>query len=167
VVAAVLAWAALACAACQSGLQESAPAEEPPPGAPGDLEPQRGRPADEVVNSGRTLDGVYELDGPAGRLAAARYVFTPEGAFSRILTLDGGPGPTSEVGSYLIDDEGRLVLYVERVNGGVLTTARREIVGLDGDPGDELTLEPEAGPEQEYAFTGPAPAPGPDRPSVE
>src|SRR5262249_55502001 len=95
----------------------SSPPEPPPPAeappGPVALEPQEPVDATEVENSGRTLSGVYSLAAPAPPDAAATWTFTADGTYARSRTLDRGRGERTDSGTYVLDTEGHLVLFVE------------------------------------------------------
>jgi hypothetical protein len=165
VLAGVLALCLLAAAhACHREEPERAP---PPTDASGDLEAQQALHGGELVNSGRTLSGVYDLAGPINNLTSARYVFTEQGAYSRTRAFDAAPAAVTESGSYLIDADGRLVIYIEQSEGVRQTSASREIYTLSGDASATLILGDEAGGTEIYLRSGEAPPTGADRPSVE
>ena len=157
--------ALLGLTACQR--EEGADPPRPAAGiAPGDLQLHEAREREEFHNSGRTLSGVYELIGPVGPLTSARYTFTEEGAFTRSLALAGG-ARREESGSYVIDSDGRLVLYVERTDGTLQPTAAREIFTLAADGAEGLALVDASGRRELYARSGEPPPLGAGRPTVQ
>jgi hypothetical protein len=148
----------MACA-CGRGEPENAPddgVESHPYTGP--LEPQE--PADrvEVRGSGRTLNGTYTLRAPAGGVAAATFVFTSGGAYARTMTVGGSP--RADGGTYLVDGDGRLFLFVERQGDARFTTAVRETLGMSGDPAASILVTPPGGDTLELVRTGDPPASG-------
>lgn len=134
-------------------VEQAEPAWDPASG----LEPQEGRASDEIVSSGRMLDGVFELVGEDDGLSAVRYVFTREGEFARTLSRPRGFG--EESGTYVVDARGRLVLYVERKGGELLFSAERELAGLE-ELAEGLALEREGREAVQYRRIGPVPEQG-------
>jgi hypothetical protein len=103
-------------------------------------------PASDLVRGdGRSLRGSFEADGEAQPGAASRYVFTDAGAFGRAWA----DGAERESGTYAIDGDGRLVLYVERRGDALFTAAEREIARLEVRD-DGLTIGREGGAAQRY-----------------
>lgn len=90
----------------------------PPAGEPGqtaDLEPQPARSGTEFAGTGEAFDGPFAL-------GDAALVMTADGEFTRT----GASGRT-DAGSYLVTEDGRLVLFVERIGESKLGTARPEV----------------------------------------
>lgn len=90
----------------------------PPAGEPGqtaDLEPQTARPGSEFVGTGEAFDGPFTL-------GDAAIVMTVQGEFTRTR-----PSGSTDAGSYLVTEDGRLVLFLERIGESRLTTARPEV----------------------------------------
>ena len=110
------------------------------------LEPSAPVDPFEFEPSGRSLSGVFVEESPR----AATWSFTADGEYTR----------GREAGSYTIDAEGRLVLFVEQVGDRQYTTAERVIYGLDGDPAaGAITVSAPDGRTVRLVRTGAAPAP--------
>ncbi len=84
-------------------------------------------------SSGRVLSGSYETE-PNGERAARRLNFTVEGEFQ---WTDGSGEPSS--GTYVIDVENRLILFVEAINEQRLSSAQLVVLQLT-DRGDSIEL---------------------------
>jgi hypothetical protein len=153
---------ALALSACGRG----EPADTTDDGAEshpytGPLEPQDPVDRVEARGTGRTMNGTYSLRVPVGNVSAATLVFTSDGAYSRALTVGGSP--RSDSGTYLIDGDGRLVLFVERRGDAQFTTAVRETYGMSGDAAGTILVTPPGGDTEELVRTGDPPAQGAPR----
>lgn len=116
---------ALAAVSCRSSEQTKGQPESPPTGGPALSEPGE--------NSGETLSGLFKVVAfndeyshqERPERAITRISFEPGGRF----TLQGfvkGNVQVEEEGSYLIDRDQRLNLYVEKINGDGLDAARNE-----------------------------------------
>ncbi len=99
-------------------------------------------------NSGETLSGVFKVTafkdeysrGERPERAITRISFEPDGRF----TLHGfvaGNVEVEEAGSYLIDREQRLNLYVEKINGDGLDAARNEQFKIIEKTGQRVRLK--------------------------
>jgi hypothetical protein len=125
-----------------------APRDEPGAAPAGEVLLDPSAPVDpfEFEPSGRSLSGVFVEESPR----AAKWTFTADGEYTR----------DREAGSYTIDAEGRLVLFVEQVGDRQYTTAERVIYGLDGDPAaGAITVSAPDGRTVRLVRTGAAPAP--------
>lgn len=103
--------------ACGGSAPETGPSNAGTGGEPGqtaDLEPQVSRGRD-YVGTGETWAGEFVMGN-------ATLTMTTEGDFTRVR-----PGGATDGGSYLVTEDGRLVLFVERVGDARLTTARPEV----------------------------------------
>lgn len=113
------------------------------------------------------LSGVYSLSAPSGQVLSATWVFTASGGFARTWTLAGGRGDRQDAGTYVIDADGRLVLYVEQRGPARLGTADRTILKFAGDPATALVVTLPDERVETLVRTGDEPARGKGGPEVE
>lgn len=111
----------------------------------------------EFRSSGRTISGVFAQKQPA---AGVTITFTADGDWTRVESSATGSRTTG--GSYLIDDAGHLVSYVERVGDGRLTTAEEHVIDIGGDLVSGFVLTARDGSVTSFERIGDAPpvAPG-------
>lgn len=112
----------------------------------------------EYHSSGRVISGVFALRKPPGDITMT---FTADGSWTRV---DGaGPSARTTGGSYLIDDQGHLVSYLERIGDARLSTADEAVFEISGDLASGFTLEDGAGRVSAYERIGDEPprAPAP------
>ena len=116
----VVALACLISVACGGGaetpqplLTNAAPAGEP--GQTADLEPQSDRTGTHFVGTGEAFDGTFALGGAA-------LTMTATGEYTRVRANGATDG-----GSYLVTEDGRLVLFLERIGESRLTSATPEV----------------------------------------
>ena len=111
------------------------------------LEPQEPVHEYDHTNSGRTLDGSYQLVDPATNAPTRIIVFSSDGAFARV-RLDGEVQTSIDLGTYLIDKADTLVLYVEEHDSARYNSARPEICHISGTLDRSFTLTwPDGGTE--------------------
>jgi hypothetical protein len=146
----------VASASCGGG-EPSAPGGSEDPATAVALEPQEATETPEAPGSGRTLSGLYTLERATPPDAAATWAFSSDGGFTRTRTLDHGRGDRADAGTYVIDVNGNVEVYVERRGDARLSWAERETYGLGGDPATAIALTARDGREIRLVRTGDAP----------
>jgi hypothetical protein len=136
--------------------------EPAPPTGEAVLAPQEPPEAVELESSGRTLSGRYTLTTSSPPVVSARIDFTDDGEYTRAISLAGGGAELEEAGTYVVDRQERLVLWVEREGERRYSAARPVFFGLRGDPASEIELVASDGRVERYSRTGDAPK-GPAR----
>ena len=131
--------------------------EPAPPSGEAVLAPQEPPEAIELESSGRTLSGRYTLTTSAPPVVSARIDFTDDGEYTRAVSLAGSGAELEEAGTYVVDRQERLVLWVEREGERRFSAARPVFFGLRGDPAREIELVASDGRVERYSRTGDAP----------
>lgn len=125
----------------------SAPQNGEPPPRNSEVLLEAAEPVDavEILPSGRTLSGVFVEDPPRPPSLGSTWTFTASGGYARTVEVGVGRPPRREAGSYTIDTEGRLVLYLEQRDDARFGAAERTICELDGDAASVVTLRAPSG----------------------
>lgn len=129
------------------------------------LTPQNAPDGLEFQNSGRVLSGVFSCATCAPDDVRGVFVFTAEGGFM-CHGADVSSG-RSQSGVYVIDAEGYLRLFVERIDGQLLGFSRGERLTFSAGSDGAFVLGPTGGATRSYQQTAPEPKVGPERPVVE